>query len=84
MPRTVMMRARPETRDLLAELAQQEQASAIDTLDRLVRQAHEHRLLDAVEHDLTAQASAIAADVAAWDHTLGDGLDPDEDFSGWR
>lgn len=82
MPKTVMVRARPETRDLLAELARQEQASAIDTLDTLVREAHERRLLAAVERELTTHASEITADVTTWDHALQDGLDPREDFSG--
>ncbi len=84
MPKTVMVRARPETRDLLAQLARQEEASAVDTLDRLVREAHERRLLAAVQQELTAHAAEVAADVATWDHTLQDGLDPGEDFAGWR
>jgi hypothetical protein len=82
MPSTVVLRARPETRDLLNHLAREDGATAIDTLERLIRGAAEERLLAALATDLSAPPESEEA--AAWDTTLADGLDPGEDFSAWR
>jgi hypothetical protein len=85
MPATVVIRARPETRELLQHLAREEGTSAIETLARLVRSAAEMRLLDALAVDLaSAPPRRDRAERAAWDATLEDGLDLDEDFSAWR
>jgi hypothetical protein len=84
MPATVIIRARPETRDLLRDLARVDGASAIDTLEHVVREAAEARLLKAVVADLSSTPSHTEAELAVWDATLADGLDPDEDFSAWR
>jgi hypothetical protein len=83
MPQTVVIRARPETRDLLHQLAQDSDATAIDTLERLVREASEARLLEAVASDLSSAPESTDAGLAAWDVSLADGLDPHEDFSSW-
>jgi hypothetical protein len=84
MPSTVVIRARPATRDLLQQLAQEDGATAIDTLEQLIREAAEARLLEAVAADLAVVSKREQDEQAAWDATLGDGLDPDEDFSAWR
>jgi hypothetical protein len=82
MSPTVVIRARPESRDLLNRLAREDGATAIDTLERLIRGAAEERLLAALATDLSAPSEREEA--ATWDATLADGLDPDEDFSSWR
>jgi hypothetical protein len=84
MQKTVVIRARPETRDLLHQLAQESDATAIDTLERLVREASEALLLVAVASDLWSAPESTDAELAVWDASLTDGLDPDEDFSSWR
>jgi hypothetical protein len=84
MPSTVVIRARPETRDLLNHLAKEAGTTAIDTLERLVRGASETRLLAALATDLAAPSSREQEELASWDTALADGLDPDEDFSVWR
>ena len=84
MPDTVIIRARRETRDLLHELAQDDGATAIDTLERLIREAAEARLLKAVVTDLSAALEATESELMIWDASLADGLDPAEDFSAWR
>jgi hypothetical protein len=84
MPSTVVIRARPETRDLLNHLAKEDGTTAIDTLERLVRGASEKRLLAALATDLAAPSSRAREELAVWDVALTDGLDPDEDFSAWR
>lgn len=84
MPETVVIRARRETRDLLNDLAQEDGATAIDTLERLVREAAEAHLLKAVTMDLSSPAEVAEAEFAAWDGTLADGLNSDESFASWR
>lgn len=84
MSTTVVLRARQETRGLLRELARADGATVIDTLDRLVKEAAEARLLGTVAADLSPTSDREQTDLASWDASLGDGLDPDEDFSGWR
>jgi hypothetical protein len=84
MPETVIIRARRETRDLLRDLAQVDGATAIDTLERVIREASEVRLLKALISDLSSAPERGEAELAAWEVTLEDGLDPDEDFSSWR
>jgi hypothetical protein len=83
MPETVVIRARRETRDLLHDLAREDRATAIDTLERLIRETAEARLCQAVISDLSSPAVAEPG-LAAWDATLADGLDRDEDFASWR
>jgi len=75
-----MVRARPETRDRLRTLAKAQGTTAIELLDRLVREYQDRLLLDAFE----TLPPAAGHDRAAWDETLVDGLDPTEDFSSWR
>jgi hypothetical protein len=84
MSSTVVIRARPETRDLLNRLAREDGATAIDTLDGLIRNAAEARLLAGLAADLAAVPERGQEDLAVWDAALADGLDPDEDFSAWR
>ncbi len=84
MSNTVVIRARPETRDLLNRLAREDGTTAVDTLERLIRGATEARLLAALASDLAAPSESEGEHLAAWDVTLQDGLDPDEDFSTWR
>ncbi|MGA2164178.1 MAG: toxin-antitoxin system protein [Solirubrobacteraceae bacterium] len=84
MPETVIIRARRETRDLLRDLAEVDGATAIDTLERVIREASEARLLKALTADLSSAPERDEAELAEWDVTLEDGLDPDEDFSSWR
>ena len=84
MPETVIIRARRETRDLLRDLAEVDGATAIDTLERVIREASEARLLKALTADLSSAPEHDEAELAEWDVTLEDGLDPDEDFSSWR
>jgi hypothetical protein len=84
MATTVVIRARPETRDLLNHLAQEDGTTAIDTLERLIRGAAEARLLTALATDLAAAPERDPEELVVWDATLADGLDPDEDFSAWR
>lgn len=84
----VMIRARASTRDALRELARADDASLIETLDRIVREAHEARILAATVTTLADGTAgdhvhAIAADARKLDETSADGLDPDEDFSDW-
>lgn len=82
MPETVVIRARRETRDLLNDLARADGATAIDMLERLIRETAEARLRRAVVSDLSSPAAE--PELAAWDATLADGLDQDEDFASWR
>lgn len=92
MPETVIIRARRETRDLLRELAEVDGATAIDTLERVIREASEALLLKALTADLSAAperdeaepAECDEAELAEWEVTLEDGLDPNENFSSWR
>jgi hypothetical protein len=86
MPETVVLRARLETRSRLRELAREDGATVIDTLDRLVREAAETRLLAAVVADLSPAPGReeTELELASWDVSLGDGLDSGEDFSSWR
>jgi hypothetical protein len=84
MPPTVVIRVRPQTRDLLHQLAQDSDETAIDTLERLVREASEAQLLKAVASDLSSALESTDTELAAWDASLVDGLDPHEDFSSWR
>jgi hypothetical protein len=84
MPNTVVIRARPETRDLLNHLAREDGTTAIDTLERLIRGAAEARLLAALATDLAVPSGSDRENLAVWDAALQDGLDPDEDFSAWR
>jgi hypothetical protein len=84
MPSTVVIRARPETRDLLNRLAREDGTTAIDTLEGLIRDAAEARLLAGLAADLAAAPERDQEDLIAWDGVLADGLDPDEDFSAWR
>jgi hypothetical protein len=84
MAATVVIRARPATRDLLNHLAREDGTTAIDTLERLIRGAAEARLLAALATDLAAPSGRDLQEAAVWDATLADGLDPDEDFSAWR
>jgi hypothetical protein len=51
---TVGIKVRPETRDILRRLAQEDGATMIDTLAHLVREANEARLLAALATDLAA------------------------------
>jgi hypothetical protein len=84
MPTTVVIRARLETRDLLHDLAKEDGTTVIDTLDRLIREAAEARLLGAVVADLSCVRENNQDELASWDASLADGLDPDDDFSSWR
>jgi hypothetical protein len=84
MPSTVVIRARPETRDLLNELARSDGMTAIDELERLIRDVAEARLLAALATDLDDASGHGDEDSSDWDATLRDGLDPGEDFSAWR
>lgn len=83
MPETVVIRARRETRDLLQDLARADGATAIDMLERLIRETAEARLRRAVSSDLSSPATT-EPELAAWDVSLADGLDQDEDFASWR
>ncbi|MGE4425054.1 MAG: hypothetical protein AB7G37_01220 [Solirubrobacteraceae bacterium] len=80
MPSTVMVRARPETRDRLRELAKAQGTTAIELLERLVRDYQDRLLLDAI----ATLPPPSGDERTAWDQTLMDGLDPAEDFSSWR
>lgn len=82
MLETVVIRARRETRDLLNDLARADGATAIDMLERLIRETAEARLRRAVASDLSSPSAK--PELAAWDATLADGLDQDEDFASWR
>ncbi|MGK2878016.1 MAG: hypothetical protein ACSLFF_05515 [Solirubrobacterales bacterium] len=80
---TVMIRARPETRDALKELAATNGSTAIETLDRIVAQAREANLLAELEDSLATDLETIALDTKSLDAVASDGLNPDDDFSGW-
>lgn len=85
MSETVVIRTRRTTRAQLQDLAREDGTSAIDALDRLVREATETRLLRAVTDDLSSLPDPTETmDIASWDATLADGLDRGEDFSAWR
>ncbi len=89
MQDTVVIRARRTTRELLHELAHKRGTTVIDALEKLVSEASDAELLSAVTSDLscapsTAGRTPADAALAAWDATLADGLDPDEDFSSWQ
>jgi hypothetical protein len=79
----VMIRTHAATRDALRELAEAENTSLIEMLDRLVRRAHEERVLGAVVATLGGHVHAIAAETDSLDALASDGLDPREDFSEW-
>lgn len=79
----VMIRARASTRDALRELADAEGTSLIEMLDRLVRAAHEQRVLAAVETTLGGHVHAIVLETEELDGLASDGLSLDEDFSRW-
>lgn len=84
MPETVVIRARRETRDLLHDLAREDGATAIDMLERLIRETAEARLRQAVASDLSS-STTTEPEPAVWDASLADGLDQDEDdFASWR
>lgn len=68
----------------MRDLAEVDGATAIDTLERVIREASEARLLKALTADLSSAPERDEAELAEWDVTLEDGLDPDEDFSSWR
>jgi|HubBroStandDraft_4_1064222.scaffolds.fasta_scaffold15907_4 hypothetical protein len=83
MLETVVIRARRETRDLLHDLAREDGATAIDMLERLIRETVEARLRRAVACDLSSPTAA-EPELAVWDASLADGLDQDEDWASWR
>ena len=56
----------------------------IDTLECLIRDAAEVRLLAGLATDLAAAPEHDQEDLAAWDAVLADGQDPDENLSAWR
>lgn len=80
----VMIRARASTRDALRELADADNLSLIEALDRLVKNAREARLLIEVTTTLNDHVHAVVAETETFDAAAGaEGLDPDEDFSDW-
>lgn len=80
----VMIRARRSTRDALKEIAERRNTSLIDALDQIVRDVREEELIAAVAVSLGEHAHAVALETRALDDaTAADGLDPDDDFSGW-
>jgi hypothetical protein len=78
MAATTTLRVRPHTRDRLNRLAQEDQISAPELLDRLVEREERERLLSAMNGDferLRADRAASAefeAETAAWDTTSAD------------
>jgi hypothetical protein len=84
MLETVVIRARRETRDQLHDLAKEDGTTVIDTLERLIREAAEARLLTALATDLSSPPELTGSEPSVWDASLMDGLDPSEDFSSWR
>ena len=83
MAATTTLRVRPHTRDRINRLAQEDQISAPDLLERLVAREERERLLKAMNADfqrLRGDESAWAefkAETAVWDATSADvGADP--------
>lgn len=78
MPATTTLRVRPDTRDRLNRLAQEDRISAPDLLDRLVEREEQERLLKAMNDDFRrlrgdeAEWEDFKAETAAWDATSAD------------
>jgi hypothetical protein len=80
---TVTVRVRPHTYQALQDLARKHSESLPDTLDRIVEEARRARMfreareaLEAIAADPEADA-AWRAEIAAWDVTVADGLEPE-------
>jgi len=75
---TTTLRARQTTRDRLAEIGRRRGLSMPDLLDQLADRAEEEELLAAANQHFAAHRAEHRAEIEAWDHTAGDGLDPRE------
>jgi hypothetical protein len=80
---TVTVRVRPQTYRVLKDMAQKNNESLPDTLERIVEDARRSRIFreakeayEAIAADPEADA-AWRAEIAAWDVTVGDGLEPE-------
>ncbi|MDX6649358.1 MAG: hypothetical protein QOI91_1777 [Solirubrobacteraceae bacterium] len=78
MAATTTLRVRPETRDRINRLAQQDRVAAPELIDRLVEKEEQARLLLAMNQDFErlrdddAGWAAFKAETAAWDTTSVD------------
>ncbi len=77
---TTTLRVRPHTRDRLNRLAQEDQLTAPELLDRLVEREERERLLSAMNADFgrlrgdDAAWAEFEAETAAWDATSADAV----------
>jgi hypothetical protein len=75
---------RPSTYQRLLEVADQHGTSLTDALERVVEEWYRHRIFtQAAEAYATLRADPLEyaewrAEIAAWDVTLGDGLEPED------
>ena len=82
---TLTVRVRPHTYKLLQEFAEKNNESLPDTLDRIVEEIRRVHILREASEAYAAIAADPASDaewraeVAAWDVTVGDGLDRELD-----
>jgi len=85
MAATTTLRVRPDTRDRINRLAQEDGVAAPELIDRLVEKEEQDRLLRAMNEDFArlrkdeAGWAAFKAETAAWDTTSSDvGAQPAE------
>jgi hypothetical protein len=82
---TYTVRVRPQTYTRLADLARQHDESLTDALDRLVEEWRRFRIFEEASRAYAAMAAypvsnaAWRAEIAAWDVTVGDGLEQEPD-----
>jgi hypothetical protein len=85
--RTVTVRVKPHTHRILKELAQKSNESLPDTLERVVEEARRARMFKEAAESYAAIAAdpvedaAWRAEIAAWDATLLDGLEPEPELA---
>ncbi len=65
MPPTVVIRVQPESHEFLCRLAREDGATVTDTLERLIRDAAETRLIAALANDLSAPSERDTPDFLA-------------------
>mgnify|MGYP002336031400 CR=1 FL=1 len=85
---TVTVRVRPHTYRVLQEFARERNESLPDTLERLVEESRRARILQQAAKSYAAIAADPTehalwrAEIAAWDVTAVDGLEPEPELKG--
>ena len=85
---TTTVRVRPQTYRALQQMAREHGESQPDALDRLVEERRRARVLQEAAEAYAAIASDPVedalwrAEIAAWDVTVADGLEPEPELQG--